>query len=403
MYFLLSLKKALKKYPSILIITLSMVLGIALTAIMIIRGDASTDKKMAYSIGVVGDTSETFFDVGIDVIKSKLYIDLITMTEDDAKKALEQDKITGYLKIPKNFIHDIASMKNTPAEFYITNKPNTLGTVLTREVIDTVSVYVIESQRVASGLRSFIKSNKLPRGNSVDEISSRLLKNILVRSKLYEPEYIGVADNLSTGGYYLVGLLLFLMLLWGISCSVLLIKKDLSLSQFMYSRGIGITRQVSSEYAVYLLTSFVTLIAVTTIFGIVTSYFDIGIIETDGVGISGCIRYIIRILPAITAICAMQFFMYEVVFGTVSSILLQFLSSLILAYLTGCFYPNHFFPETIRSVVNILPPGVAFDYMRKALISEFDFKSFFILVGYTVFFVTASYVVRNWKMAGDSR
>lgn len=403
MYFLLSLKRALKKYPSILIITIATLFGIALAATLIIRSNTTTDKKIAYSMGVVGDTSETFFDVGIDVIKSKLYIDLITMTEDEAKEALEADKITGYLKVPENFIHSIASLKNTPAEFYIANKPNTLGTVLTTEVIDTVSVYITESQRVAAGLRSYIKSNKLPKGNSVDEISTRLLKNILVRNKLYESEYTGVADKLSTGGYYLMGLLLFFMLLWGISCSGLLVKKDLSLSQFMYSRGIGTKQQIVCEFTVYLITSLVTLLTIAAVFGVATSYFDIGISETAGVDIFGCIGYILRILPAIAAICAMQFFMYEVVFGTVSSILLQFLSSLILAYLTGCFYPNYFFPENIRFIIDLLPPGVAFSYMRKSLVFEFDFKSFVILAGYAVFFVTASCIVRKWKMAGDGR
>ena len=72
-------------------------------------------------------------------------------------------------------------------------------------------------------------------------------------------------------------------------------------------------------------------------------------------------------------------------------------------YLSGCFYPNYFFPEGLRKVIDLLPPGAGFGYMRKALLSEFALPQFLLLLGYAAVFIMLAVMIRKRRMAGDSR
>ena len=406
MYFLLLCKRTLKIYPTILIITLATLTSIFLAAVMILRSNADSEDRQKISIGIVGDTSDTFFDVGIDVIKdidhSRLYIDFLSMTEDEAREALKSEKISGYLSVPDGFIYGIAAFDNEPAVYYIRNKTDSLGTVLTKEVIDTVAIYITQSQKAALGMRYYIRANGLEKSDSVEAISKQILTNVLLpRNELYESEFTGIADTLSTGGYYITGLLLFFLLLWGISCSKMFLRKDLAVPRFLCTRGMGAGNQIICEYLVYIAATLVMLLIIALMAGTLLFFRNIGIRELEAKTTADCIGFVFAILPAVLAICAMQTFMYEAVPGTVASILLQFLCAVFLGYLSGCFYPNYFFPKALRSITDILPPGAGFSFMRKAIISEFDAVGFFILIGYTVFFLVLSVIIRKKRMAGD--
>ncbi len=406
-YFYLQFKRVLKKYPSILIITLATLVAITLCATMILGGNKNGEEMSKIKVGVVGDTSDSFLNMGIDVIKSiddsKYYIDIISMTKEQAEKAVKSEEIIGYVEIPENFVESIASMDNSPAVYYLPNRPESIGTSLAKEVMDTVAVYITESQKAVAGLSGYIRANKLEYGKSLDEISILLMTNVILqRNKLYTTEYTGIAGHISTGGYYLAGLLLFFIMLSGISCSSILTRKDYALERCLHSKGFGSTRQVLCEYMVYLAISIFTLLILACLLGIVISTVDTGIRELACAKITDCLIYIIRILPAILAITSMQFLMYEATNGIVAAILLQFLSAIILGYLSGCFYPNYFFPEALRKIIDILPPGVSFTYMRETMLGNSSPAYVFILAAYAVIFITAATIIRKIRLAGDA-
>jgi len=409
MYLLLLAKRALKLYPTIIAVTLITLLGIALSAVMILKSNDNPDEKQKVSIGIVGDTSDKALGIGVDVIKdidsSRLYFDFLNMTEDEAKKALEADEIAGYLYIPENFAGSILRMKeNVTAQYYLPNKPENLGTVLTREVIDTVSIYITESQRAAAGVHYYVLENELEEDTSppMTEVSGQIIANaLLARNDLYEREYTGIADSLSVGGYYVMGLLLFFMLLWGISCSGIFEKKDLSMTKFLATRGMGACQQIIYEYIVYFLMTFITFLIIFLLLGAAVTGIDTGIPEFKVTTMGDIVMLFFKLTPVMLAISAMQMFMYELVTGTVASTMLQFLSAIVLGYLSGCFYPNYFFPDALRSFIELLPPGAGFAYMRGALLSKFEAGHFFILLAYTLIFIPAAMLLRKRRMAGD--
>ncbi len=401
------LRRALKKFPFILTITACILAVTAMCAAVMLRPSKSEEKTTKVSIGVVGDTSDTFLNLGIDIVKniddSRFYIDIRNLSKDEANKALDDGSIIGYIELPEDFIYGIASMDNVPCVYYLPNRPESLGTVLTKEVIDAVAVYITESQKAVMGLSSYIRTNSLERGNSLDELSLFLITaSILQRNKLYTTEHTGIAGHISAGGYYIAGLLLFFILLWSISCSSILICGDYTFRKFLRSKGFGCVRQVLCDYSVYSCLTVVTFLFLALIAGIALGGRSFGIRELEGTNALSFVMYILKILPVILAVTSMQFVMYEMTRGTVSSLLLQFLSAVLFAYLSGCFYPNYFFPGALRSVIDILPPGVGFGYMRDCLTGTAGTSSVAILFTYTVLFLAASAVIRKHRTESDA-
>lgn len=405
-YLFLQFKRALKIYPTVFIVTFMTLVSIATAAFLVINNNLKSEDKQKVSIGITGNITDTFFNIGINVIKSidssKNYIDFISMSEEEAKKALENDEIFGYISIPDGFVDSIAFLENKAAKYYFPNKPESLGTILTQEVIDTVSVYITESQRAAEGLRNYITENNLKKGSAIDDISKKMLMSILfARDSYYKTEFTGVADSLSTGAYYTVGFITLFLLLWGISCSKFMMKNNYEFSKILRIRGIKSAAQIICEYIVYFIITLITFIFAAVILGIIVQNVRIPIAELEFAGIWECVCFVFRIIPAILAITAMQTVLYESVLGTVPSLLSQFLCAIILGYLSGCFYPNYFFPQVVRTVIDFLPSGAAFSFMRKAVVGDFDTVSFFTLTAYTAVFIAAAILIRKKRTDGD--
>ena len=159
--------------------------------------------------------------------------------------------------------------------------------------------------------------------------------------------------------------------------------------------------QLLCEYRAYAVFTFITAVIIAALFGGLLGFANISVSELEAVGISECIGYVFKVLPVILALCAMQLFIYEAAKTTVAALLLQFLTAVISAYLSGCFYPNYFFPQGLRNVIDILPTGAAFIYMRKAITGDMAVLQLLLLLGYAAVFFALSVIIRNKRQAGD--
>lgn len=167
------------------------------------------------------------------------------------------------------------------------------------------------------------------------------------------------------------------------------------------SHGIGVVSQLLCEYSGFFTFTFITFLIFAAVFGIVSGYTDFGIKELAGADFITCIIFIFKAIPVIAMITSMQLLLYETVSGTVNAILLQFLIAVALAYVSGCFYPNNFFPDSIQNLANILPSGVGFAYLRKSMTGlNVNIELLKALI-YTVIFILLAVSVRKYRMAGD--
>jgi len=410
-YLKLQIKRAFKLYPSILIITLITLASIILTTTVLLHQN-SNKEQTKIQLGIVGDTSESYLGVGIKALQnldsSRFSINFIELDEESAQKSLINREISGYLRIPDKFITDILYGNNTPVEYVVLNENTGFETAIMREIADIVSEWITRTQSSVSGLQSITKdvadSNAQKKlGKNITDMNLTYITEVLGRSKSYKVHEIGIADSISTEGYYICGLILFFLLIWGLSCNKLLIKNNLSIPRSLYSRGIKSGWQLLCEFAGFFVCTLTTLLILSIIFGIVTQNNDFGIKELETSGIFSSVVFIIKIIPVVIMISAMQMMIYELVPGTVNSVVLQFFVAIVLAYISGCFYPNYFFPDNIQKLSSLLPSGIGFSYMRKCLTDASITYEYASIGLYTAIFALLTLAIRNYRIADDEK
>jgi hypothetical protein len=215
------------------------------------------------------------------------------------------------------------------------------------------------------------------------EISRQYISTLLKRTRLCEVEDIGVANDLSISleEFYFCSMTLFFILIFGINSSYLFSYRNKELSRFMASKNVGAVKQTLSEYFSYVCLLSACIIGIFILIGIIFEK-----------------QIKLNIFPVIAMFAAMHFFVYELVDGMVSSILLQFICSISMAYASGYFYPERFFPESVKMVGEALPTGVALKYMNVIITGNFDYKSLSLVGVYSLVFVVLSILIRKHRI-----
>ena len=408
-FFKLQFKRCAKFYPVILMIMTITIAAVMITALALMRSHAKNADKQKIRIGIVGDVSQTHLGIGIYALQnldsSRFSVEFLNMEADEAKKALENREISGYVYIPPEFVSKIVNGENIPATYVTNNLAAGLGSILTKEITHTVSDIVTTAQTSVYSMQDVAHDF-----HADDDIWGKITKfnllyfnAVLSRNKSYTVNYTGIANSLSLGGYYVCSILLIFLLLWGICCNRFFLRQNITFFNVLYSRGIKSFYQVICLYFVYVIFTCITILLFAFAAGGILDAADFGINELRGVGIGECVLFAISIFPAAAMIASMHLFLYEAVLNPVGALLLQFLTAIVQAYIAGCFYPNYFFPEGVRTAASFLPGGVGLSYMQKLMCGESFLKELAWCGAYIFLFMALSVFARKKKAAGDIR
>lgn len=409
-YFSLQLKRNIKLYPTILIVTVITMCVLALGVYLIVSETIGTEDNQKIRVGVVGNLEDTTLGVGIEAIKnidsSRFTIEIREMSRKEAEKALLNGEIHGFMDIPDGFIEGVMRGDNYPATYVVKKGAMNFGSIITGEIADAVSDWVIKSQSSIYSMHSLARDHGITKGMGAKnrQLNMEYIGLVLSRDEIYNIETIGVADDLGIGAYYLCALIVLMLMFWGISCFSIFASKDMPLSKLLASRGIRPMHQVFCEFLSFGAITMITVSIFAAVFSIVLSNVNIvGIEEIGTPGVFDVIVFVLKMLIPVMMICSMHVFVYEAVPNSVGAVLLQFLISVGLGYLCGCFYPNYFFPESIQNMASYLPTGLGFSYLRKCLSDSDTTKELIIMCAYCIAFVTGSGFLRKYKVTGDSQ
>lgn len=404
-YFKLQLKKALKIYPVILLITAITLASIAITGAILINNSINGENKQKLSVGVVGDIEGNYLGVGLYALENfddaRFSFDFIEMEEDEAVEALKNGTINGYADIPDGFLNSILyGRNNCPVNYVMLNKPSGFTSVLAEEFTEVISNMVIETQRAIYSMQEIAQDyNKTDNlYEKTDAINYAFFDYVLNRSGFYEVKDLSINDKVSMGGYYICGIFLFFLLMWGISCNKLLSGKNYTLSRTLNSSGLSTVKQMICEYAAYAAVTLITVLILAAVFGIAVQKNSLGIREIEDVDVISCIMFVIRLLPVIVMITMMQFAFYEFISNTIGAVLMQFLTAVVLGYISGCFYPSYFFPQAVQEIASVLPSGIAFSYMQNVMAHEPIWTGLLQSAVYTALFALLACFARKRKM-----
>jgi ABC-type multidrug transport system permease subunit len=116
--------------------------------------------------------------------------------------------------------------------------------------------------------------------------------------------------------------------------------------------------------------------------------------------LSNYLFFSLKAFPVVLMAAALDLLLYELADSLISGVLLQFLASVLLAYLSGVFYPLSSLPSAIRMLSPCLPTGQAMLYLRKSLIRG---SNVLLPLGYllaeTVVFILLATCLRKRKLS----
>ncbi len=405
MYFTLVLRRAKKLYPQIMLITILLVLGLVLSCVLLINKNNSGESKQKICVGIVGDATDTHLGIGVDVLTkidvSRFSIDFVNIDEETARRKLRRGEISGYLKIPDEFIDSVVHGENVPLVYVTNNSPTGFGSLMMEEIGDIISGLITKAQDAISGANEIVEV--YANDGSIQNLNVEYIDNILNRSKVYETEYIGISDSLSLGGYLVCGMLMLFLLLWGITCNPLLSKKDRSFDTLLCSKGQSVFSQVICEIAVNFLVMLTTFLIFAVIIGSVFQFAVVGIPELDKATLSDYLGYIFKIIPVLFMVSSLHVLFYDLISGEIGVILFQFIFALGTGYISGCLYPGYFFPLALQKTAEILPTGAGVSYLRQSMWGDVSHKVLLLVFVYAAVFIILAVLMRRYRMAGNAR
>lgn len=405
-YFKLQLKRIFKIFPAVLLITVITFACLGLAGGALLNSTLNDESQKKFTIGMVGNTDDSFLDIGLQALQnmdsSRFYVEVKNFSEEEAIRALESREIIGYLDIPEDYIQNLYIGVNTPARYVTLDGPENLGSMFSEEIVKIVSELVVQSQNGMYSMQDLTyQYDEKDFNDNTNQLMMIYMNHILSRTQSYRISDLGVVGSLSLGGYYLCGMIMLFLLLWGISCNRIFSGRNPDYNRLLKISGISSTTQVLGEYGAYAVVSTLMMLIFSVISGIILQFVKLPVPELANVKITDCVCFVFQILPVILMITMMQYAFYELIPNFVGAVLTQFLTFMLLGYLSGCFYPNFFFPDTLRSLMEALPVGLGFSFLRKMMTKELVFTDFSWVFAYAGLFFVVTVNMRKYRITGD--
>ena len=408
---LLQLKRMRHSFPRILAASL-LILGtvlLLLSAFLFRSANDPADQKV--SLGVVGNAEGSYLGFGIHALQkldsSRSSLNLILYDrEEEALTALHQSDIMGYLLLPENFTESIVTGENASVTFVVGASHADLASRLVMELADSVSTCITESQAGIYTMQTYWRSHDLEEQLPQDEQQLNLsyFDLILSRDKIFEVSEASASVGSSSAGYYLCAMLVFYFLILGTASAPVLIRKDLTCEKLLLSRGIGMLRQTLAAFTAYLL---MILAVYLLLFSVILGALYLGYLITgtesllfvpEILSFSDGLRFALKSLPVPICLTALSFLLYSFTSDPVTGMLLQFFAGVGLSFVSGCFYPIYFFPETFQRLSALLPTSQCLSCLNVLLQSGSWPSSVWAVLLWAILFVLLSAVVYRFRI-----
>ncbi len=404
-YLKAQLKRASRLAPGVLAVVLILLVCVGLLGSIMLSRSQNNESRFKINIGIVGDTSDPYIQLALFAVKnldpSRFSMELLELTEDEAQQMMKAGKINAYVLVPDGYIDSISYGENIPATYVSTEGAVGIGVMILDELVESLSSLLLESQNAVYGMQRYVDEHgiDIDKWDAAEVMSFDYLDKVFSREELFTVETVSVHGQLSLPAYFVCGISVFFLMLWGISACSLFAGNDLSLARLMKSRGKGAAFQAGAEFISFFVLMLLSLVCIGALIAAGTSSLGIGLAEWGGDRVRGAVIHVLRLVPAALMFSAMQFFVYELLGGRINAVLVQFLIAVGMGYVCGCLYPVSFMPDVLQNAASFLPAGAAMDFMTKGLLDESAAVSGLVMTAYAVLFWLASVLVRRRRIA----
>ncbi|MBQ8769080.1 MAG: ABC transporter permease [Oscillospiraceae bacterium] len=389
-YLYLQLKRLLRILLPVMLVAAILFGCLALAYQAVVSMTDDTQEQAKIKMGVVGTAGDTFLEMGMLALKtmdsSRFAIDFVQMEEPEAEEAMRKGDIAAFAVIPEGFIDAAMYGEIMPVKYVSTAGAVGLTTLLKDEITKMVEDIVIQTQKGIFGTGDAMRNEGLSSGSAENDLTFKYFDFIFSRSKMYAVSELGNGSAMGLEEYLLSGFCVVLLMLVCLVFAPTMVRRDMSLARVLSANRRPVIAQALCDFAVYMI-GLLGVIAVLMIFAVWTGWVDL----TVGV--------FIQWIPVVIAIGGMSFLLYELTTNLISGVLLQFFISLALCFVSGCFYPVTFFPDSVQTLAAYLPTGIARTQLAESFSGVIHISGVLALLGYGGIFLGAAVLIRKGKVA----
>ncbi len=406
-YWKVQLKRVMKALPGICLLTVFLTVSLLVLLKAMFFIEESREEKQVVQIGIVGDLSDSYLGMGINVLMNmeaiKRMADIQMMEKGEALERFLTGEISAYLLVPDGFLDSILTGENKKIVYITTREAQGMGGMLVNELVGAVSRMVTAAQTNIYAMQTYLIENDMREQLSAatEGINYVFIGAVLNRMEVYEQQFTGVSNRMSITGHLFSGSLLLLVLLWGMNCVSLMVREEHSLLRLLKVKGLNAGKQVTAEVAAYSILQCVSLCCVFVCVMLAKSALGLEIPEWEALEAAEKLWFVCKWIPVVVMTAALQALLYELVTNIINGVLLQFIVAVSMAYLSGCIYPLSFFPKVVQQVAEWSPAGVALRYVQKGLTGQDILVELLLLLMYAGVFAGLHIWRRKAWIAGE--
>lgn len=364
-YLYLEIKKTIKLFPRMVLQAILLMILISVIAFCGVKSMEREPLAVSVEIGVVVREDNMMTHMALSYVENMESVSqlcrFVQVSEEEGLRRLERGELAALIVLPEQLVEGIMNGQN-PSVDVIFPKDARLEAMLFRELTESGSGLLQVAQAQIYGAIDTAKEYNLTEQLSVIEtdIDSYNLAFALDRLAMYDEETVSATGRMSVLQYYAAsGMVLFLFLA-GMAVYPVMQRENPAFRRQLTRNGTGALWQSFCRWlcgficiALLVCVAWVLISAASSLMpGVGRSLTSTLISGRNHGTLLTRIGTFLLMLVTVTTFINM---IYSVTGSKTSSILLIFLFSVLLLYLSGGFIPSALLPQAVRAVGNVLP------------------------------------------------
>lgn len=323
------------------------------------------------------------------------------MSPEEGQRALERGEIAALMVLPEEMMEAILDSRNYPVKVYFPRN-SSLGALLIKELTDAGAgmLSVAQAEIYAAYDMNFSLGNPEELSKLEKDINLFNMKFAMARERLIRTRTLQISEEIPLMTHYLASGITLLLMLWGIACGRFLKGDNQAFGRQLLRAGVRRWQWMLAKLSGTLLVLGIGAICIFGLLAVLSPKLGMPGIEV-GITAAGLPGLAIMLL----CIAALLLFCYQAAPGRSSGMILIFIITIVIIFVSGGFIPAVFLPESLNSLAKWLP-GNAFIQVIASLLGAFDTgsglqSSLLVLLAWSGLFYLASLLINMCKREAD--
>ena len=364
-YLYLEIKKTIRMFPRMLFQAILLMVIIAVIAFCGVKSMDCEPLAVNVDIGVVVHEDNTMTRMAINFVQNMESVsqicNFIQISEEEGMRRLERGEIAALIVLPKQLVEGIMNGQNPTVEV-IFPKDVKLEAMLLRELTESgAGLLRVAQAQIYGAIDTAVEYGFTEQLSVMEaEIDSYNLAFALDRLAMYDAETVTAVGRMSVLQYYAASGVILFLLLMGMAVYPVMQREPAVFCKQLARHGTGTLWQCFCKWICGFLCLGMLAVAAWVLFRTVGNLVPddvkkflsglVSIRNHDPAGVRAAMIFLILI-----TVTTMIYMIYGLAESRTGSILLIFLFSVLMVYLSGGFIPSVLMPQTMRLVGDKLP------------------------------------------------